>query len=239
MSSAKILAFAGVGLFGIMMLPQAKADDWDQKTVFTFSGPVEIPGRVLEPGTYVFKLADSQSDRNIVEVFNKKENHLYGIFLAIPDYHLKPAGKPILTFEERAAGAPEAVRAWFYPGENYGHEFVYPKAKAMALAKANNTPVASMPNELAANTTKPTNNMNEPHVMAMKQAPLKAQKPTQEEVEITEVFAPPPQQQAAAQMPAKLPRTASFFPLIGLLGLVSFGTAGALRVASARWMSSK
>ena len=106
-----IMAYASAGLLALAMLPQAKADEWNQKTIFTFSGPVEIPGRVLPAGTYVFKLADSLADRNVVEVFNKHENHLYGIFLAIPDYHLQPAGKPIITFEERAAGAPEAVKA--------------------------------------------------------------------------------------------------------------------------------
>src|SRR5215472_6817694 len=115
----------------------AKADQWDQKTTFTFNEPVEIPGQVLSPGTYVFKLADSSSDRDIVEVFDKGEDHLFGIFLAVPDYRLKPAGKPIIMFEERAADAPEAIKAWFYPAENHGHAFVYPKMKAIELAKAN------------------------------------------------------------------------------------------------------
>ena len=75
----------------------AKADEWDQKTIFTFSAPVEIPGQVLGAGTYVFKLADSSGDRNIVQVFNKDEDHLYGTFLAVPDERLTPAGKPIIT----------------------------------------------------------------------------------------------------------------------------------------------
>lgn len=224
-----------VGLLSAIV-PQAKASEWNQETMFTFSGPVEIPGRVLTPGTYVFKLADSLADRNIVEVFNKDQNHLYGIFLAIPDYHLKPAGRAIINFEERAAGAPEAVKAWFYPGENYGHEFVYPKAKAIELAKANNQPVASMPNELAANTTKPTNSMNEPHVMAMKQAPLTAQKPTGQETEAAQAFMRPPtaETQAMNKMPEKLPTTASTLPLVGLIGLFSLGAAGLLQRVSAR-----
>jgi hypothetical protein len=161
-------------------------------------------------------------------VFNKNENHLYGTFLTIPNYRLQPAGKPIITFEERAAGAPEAVRAWFYPGENYGHEFVYPKAKAVQLAKANNQPVASMPTELAANTTMPAKTMQESHVVAMKQAPLKAQKPTEQEVEVAEVFAlsPPP-------VVDSLPQTASSLPLVGLIGLLAFGIARLLRRAGA------
>jgi hypothetical protein len=208
------------------MMQMAMADQWDQRTVFTFSGPVEVPGQVLLPGTYVFKLADSASDRNIVQVFNKDETHLFGTFLAIPDYHVKPADKPIITFEERAAGSPEAVRTWFYPGENYGHDFVYPKPKATELAKANNTPVASMPAALATNTTMPAQTMQEPHVVALKAAPLKAQKPTEDEVEVAEVFAIAiPDPQPAPELPA----TASNLPLIGLAGLVALVAACGLR----------
>jgi hypothetical protein len=236
MRNSTTLVIACVGLLG-SMLPQVKADEWDQRTIFTFSGPVEIPGQVLSAGTYVFKLADSQSDRNIVQVFNQDQNHLYGTFLTIPDYRLKPAGKPIITFDERPAGSPEAVRAWFYPGENYGHEFVYPKAKAVQLAKANNTPVPSMPNELAANTTKPATTMQEPHVVELKQAPLKAQLPTEEEVEVAQVFvaqtAPP------ASLPEKLPTTASPLPLVGLLGLFSLASGGLLWLVNARCKERK
>jgi hypothetical protein len=216
------------------MIPQARAGESDQMTVFTFSGPVEIPGQVLPAGTYVFKLLNSSADRNIVQVFNKDENRLFGTFLAIPDYRVKPADKPIITFEERAAGSPEAIRAWFYPGDNYGHDFVYPKPKAVALAKANHAPVPSMPANLAANTTMPAVTVKEPQVMAMQQTPLKAQKPTEEEVEIAEVFAIPVAADASAPAPAQLPTTASDLPLIGIIGLLSLGTAVGLRWASAQ-----
>ena len=223
MKSVTFTVFVCIGVLGAMS-QQAKASEWDQRTIFTFSGPVEIPGQVLDPGTYVFKLMDSPSDRNIVQVFNKDENHLYGTFLAVSDYRLKPAGKSIITFEERAADAPEAVRAWFYPGENYGHQFVYPKAKAVQLAQTNNRPVAFMPNELEANTTKP-----EPEVAPLKQAPVKAQQPTGEEVEIAQVFAAP----LAAPLPPELPHTASELPMLALFGLSSLGAAGFLRRANA------
>jgi hypothetical protein len=225
----RVMLFVGLGLLG-GMVQRAAADDFDQKTVFTFSGPVEIPGQVLSAGTYVFKLADSSSDRNIVQVFNKDETHLYGTFLAIPDYWIKPAGKTIITFEERPAGSPEAVKAWFYPGENYGRDFVYPKPKATALAKANNSPVPSMPAEFAANTIEPAATVKAPHIVAMSQAPLKAQKPTEEEVEIAEVFAV----SAEAPLPPTLPTTASPLPLIGLVGLLSIGAGVGLRFAAAK-----
>jgi hypothetical protein len=221
LTRAKVIVLAGLGLLG-GVVQHATADEWDQKTVFAFADPVEVPGRVLLPGTYVFKLMDSQSDRNIVQVFNKDETHLYGTFLAIPDYRLKPATKPIITFEERAGGSPEAVKAWFYPGENYGHDFVYPKAKAVELAKANQQPVASMPTELADNTIKPAASVQEPDVVALQQAPLKAQQPTEEEVDIAEVFSAP-----------QLPKTASSLPLVGLIGLLALGGAGLVRLTSA------
>ncbi len=96
MNKVRIIAFVCIGVLGAM-LPQAKADESNQKTIFTFSGPVEIPGQVLAPGTYVFKLMESMSDRNFVQVFNKDETHLYGTILAIPDYRLKAMGKNVIS----------------------------------------------------------------------------------------------------------------------------------------------
>ena len=143
----------GLVLLSITSSPRAKADAWDKKTELTFSAPVEIPGVVLGPGTYVFKLLDSSSDRNIVQIFNKDENKLYATILAIPDYHLTPAPKTIVSFEERATGAPEAIKEWFYPGDEYGQEFVYPHSRATQLAKAANQSVASIPNAAATSET--------------------------------------------------------------------------------------
>jgi hypothetical protein len=225
-----------VGLGAMALLPGAKADQWDQKTVFTFSGPVEIPGQVLPAGTYVFKLHSSASNRHIVQVFNKDENHVYGTFLAIPDYRLRPASEPIINFHERAAGSPVAVKAWFYPGRNYGHEFVYPKTKALALAAANSTPVPSMPIEFTPDTTKADAAVDGPEVADMERAPIKAEEPTGKEVEVGEAFLVALDTPAApaSDVADSLPETASSMPLIGLIGLLSLGSAVALRLAAAR-----
>lgn len=59
----------GLALAGALFAPPAKADVWDQKTIVTFSSPVEIlgvhlkGGSILPTGTYFFKILDSQSDR--------------------------------------------------------------------------------------------------------------------------------------------------------------------------------
>ena len=242
MSKLQIRMVLLAGLGALALLPGARADQYNQKTVFTFGSPVEVPGQVLPAGTYVFKLLDSASNRNIVQIFNEEENRVLGTFLAIPDYRLQPADKTIITFHERPAGSPEAVRGWFYPGRNHGHEFVYPKSEALALAKANDTPVPAMPEELSVNTTKPAVTMKEPQVVALQEAPLVAEEPSGEEVEIAAAFADSP---AAAQLPARLPstgaqlpetlpNTATPLPLVGLIGLLSVGTAAALRLSAAK-----
>ena len=106
------------------------------KPVSKFNEPLEIPGRVPSTGTYVFKLLDDAGNRHIVQIFNADESHIYATILTLPVYRLSPAGKTVITFEERMAGSPEAIQAWFYPGDNYGEEFVYPKARAIEIAKA-------------------------------------------------------------------------------------------------------
>ena len=224
----------------ILFAPAAKADEWDKLTKVTFSAPVEIPGQVLPAGTYVFKLLDSPSDRNIVQIYNERQNKLYATILAVPDYRLKPTGKTVISFEERPAGQPEAIRAWFYPGDDYGEQFVYPKQRAAELAKANNQPVPSMPSNLVANTQMPTTAPTEPHVVAMKQAAVKAQQPAGDEVEVADVFVTPPILIAQAtppvnpQTPATLPTTASPLASIALGGFV-IGCLGLLaRFAASR-----
>src|SRR5271156_4810758 len=150
-----------LALSGTMFVPSATADESDRKTVVSFSAPVEIPGvhlagwGVLPAGTYVFKIFDSQSDRHIVQIFSQDETTVYAPILAIPNYRLRATDKPVMTFRERPLGQPEALRAWFYPGRNWGEEFVYPKAKAMELAKTTNSVVLYTTAAIAEEVTVP------------------------------------------------------------------------------------
>jgi len=135
------------------LAPGVRADEWNKKTILTFSGPVQIPGTTLAPGTYVFKLADLASNRHVVQVFDKDEKKIYGTILAIPDQKLDPSDKPVVMFAERPAGVPQAVKAWFYPGETIGNEFVYPKDQAMKIARDTHQSVLSMDDTTTATTT--------------------------------------------------------------------------------------
>lgn len=226
--------FKVVGLFFCLALlalafsTSVKADDWNQKTKVTFNRPVEVPGvgaQVLPAGTYVFVVLDSLSDRHIVRIFNEDQTHVYTTILAIPNYRMHSTDETVMTFRERAAGEPQAIRAWFYPGRQWGHEFVYPKFRAIELAKLVNEPVFATPIELTPETP----------VETLKTAPVVAVKPTGEVVPVAEVVQAPPAQTAAAAEPVEeLPQTASPLPLLGLIGLLSLGTGIVLRIMSKR-----
>jgi hypothetical protein len=240
-----------IALFGALMAPNASADAWDRKSVITFSAPIEIPGvhlagwGVLPAGTYVFKVVDSLSDRHIIQIFSKDELTLYATILAIPNYRLQATDKTVMTFRERAAGEPEALRAWFYPGRNWGEEFVYPKVKAVAIAKAANSPVLFTPVELPVEVSESAHLMAAPVMAQLKEAPIKAIQPTGEEVHIAQVVTPPPAAEMssasspeAASQPSQvektLPSTASEIPLFFLLGLIAIGAGFVLRTAGQR-----
>jgi LPXTG-motif cell wall-anchored protein len=219
-----------VSLMASVLSPRVEADGWNKKTVVTFDQPVEIPGDiVLPPGTYVFKLLDSLSDRHIVQIFNEDQTQIYATIHAIPNYRLQVADETVITFGERAAGEPQAIRAWFYPGDNSGQEFVYPKRRALELAKVTNEQVHTMPSE--PEITTPAKSERDEPVEALKDAPLTAVKPREEEVEIAQITPQRAEQTPDAdttQRPEQLPQTASSLPLLGLIGLLSLGAGFAL-----------
>jgi hypothetical protein len=125
------------------LAPGARADEYTKQTFMTFSGPVQLPGIVLPAGTYQFRLADPDSGRRVLQVWDKDGNKLLTTLLTIPDQRMTPASEPVVMFSERPSGEPQAVRAWFYPNESYGQEFVYPKEQAMKIAKDTHKDVLS------------------------------------------------------------------------------------------------
>jgi len=125
-------------------LTAAQGVDNSRTTIITFSAPVALPGVTLPAGSYMFKLADSQTNRNIVQVFDKDRSKIFATILAIPAQRNKPADETVITFKEAPASAAPAVQYWFYPGETTGQEFAYPKRQAMEIANAAHTSVLSV-----------------------------------------------------------------------------------------------
>jgi hypothetical protein len=122
----------------------AQAPDTNNMTTVTFSAPVSLPGVTLPAGSYLFKLADSQVNRNIVQVFDKDRSKIYATILAIPAERNEPADETVITFNESPANSAPAIRYWFYPGDKRGQEFAYPKKQAIEIANASHTPVLAV-----------------------------------------------------------------------------------------------
>jgi hypothetical protein len=113
-------------------------------TTVTFSAPVSLPGVTLPAGSYLFRLADSQVNRNIVQVFDKDRSKLFATILAIPAERNEPADETVITFNEAPANTAPAIRYWYYPGDKRGQEFAYPKKQAIEIANAAHTSVLSV-----------------------------------------------------------------------------------------------
>src|SRR5580700_5841049 len=141
-SSRTALAICfGTALAASVVTTPALADEWNKKTVLTVSDTVQVTDTVLPPGQYVLKLLDSQSDRHVVQIFNGDETHIIDTVLAVPAQRLQPTGNSEFTFWETPPGSARALRMWYYPGDNYGQEFPYPKhLQEVALVMTTPTP---------------------------------------------------------------------------------------------------
>src|SRR6267378_1641130 len=112
-------------LFCVTLAPGARADQWDKKTIVTFSDSVEVLGQVLPAGTYIFKLADTICDRHIVQIWNADETQILATTITIPSTRLEPPDRSIFKLKERPANSPMALKVWFYPEDSTGQEFIY------------------------------------------------------------------------------------------------------------------
>jgi hypothetical protein len=252
MTSIRLFALTSLAA-AVSLAPMAKADEWNKRTILTVNEAIQLPTVQLQPGTYTFKLLDSQSDRHIVQVFDKDGMHLITTILAIPNYRLKPTGKSEFSFWEVPAGQAPAMRAWFYPGDNFGQEFAYPKNMSAQIASSAKMAVptvaaassdeyksaeVSATTETGATASLDTNTYTKTETAEV--APTPAPEPTPAPVaaapapvataqEVAPTPAPEP-----VQAPAELPHTASSVPLIGLFGLVSMAGFFALRTNRVR-----
>jgi hypothetical protein len=243
--AARAMVF-GIAFVASIPTFRARADEWDKKTILTVRQTIQVRDTVLDPGRYVLRLLDSQSDRHIVQIFDADQRHLISTVIAIANERLEPAGDSQFTFWETPLGTAKAMRAWFYPGDNVGQEFPYPD-HLKELAMANPPAPAPMAATTGAGDQEPG--------AREETAPAPAAEPAAEpeattgetrdrEAAVAEEATPTtPEPPAAAtpeppaatptpaeQPPAELPKTASPYPLIGLCGAVLLGFAGLLRL---------
>jgi LPXTG-motif cell wall-anchored protein len=225
------IALCAFGIFSGVHTYKAKADMWDKRTILTVHEPIQVRDTVLPPGQYVFKLASSDSNRHIVQIFNRDETRIIDTELANPNWRNEVSGKSTFTFYETPAGYNKALRAWFYPGDNFGQEFTYPKhLQQVAMVKTTETTTTAM----AAPAPAPA--MQEEQTTSSSQE-------LQDRTEIAQNTPPPAPAPAETQSdnsmntttnttieePRTLPKTATPYPLIGASGLMLIGLGGLLR----------
>jgi len=250
MSTWKIAC--GAAMLSLLLAPAARADEFTKLTLLTFSGPVDLPGISLPAGTYRFSLADPETGRRVVKVASKDGTKTYGMFLSMSNQRVTPTRQPVILFKEAAAGAPPAVKVWFYPGESYGYEFAYPHDQAMRIARATHEPVLSY-----AETSTPSST-DESRIASMRgaevaridenghpvssdeklkesstaRAPAAAASPSQNQAPVattgSSTAAPAPATRLARK---ELPRTGSNLPLMALLASLSLAGGFGLRLA--------
>ena len=151
MKAKKVLFTIALILASIAILPSARADEQDQATKMTFNQPVQIPGRILPAGTYWFVLAKTEttSYQHVVRVFSLDRSTLYATLLTIETQPATPAAKTVVTLADRGPDSPKAIVSWLYrgswyfPGFEYGHQFVYSSPDKQDLAGAKQETVTS------------------------------------------------------------------------------------------------
>jgi hypothetical protein len=234
-----------LGLASLVLAPSASADQWNKKTIITVNESIQVPGKVLQPGKYVMKLLDSPSNRHIVQIFNEREDQLQTTVLAIPNYRLQPTGDTEFQWWETPAGQPRALRAWFYPGDNFGQEFAYPKSEAVRIAATATTNVpttyAETEAELATARVGTIDRAGtEMELDRQTYSRADGVQPT-EIAQATPTPAPEPTPQPVTEAPRTpvatedtLPRTASPMPMVGLAGLLALSASVAVRKLGSR-----
>lgn len=204
------------------------------RTVMTFSQPVEVPGKVLPAGTYTFELHESQMNRHVIQIYDQAGTKLITTVLAVPNYREKQTSETVLKFAEVAAGQPQAIRVWFYPGRLVGDELVYSKTRAHELAVSSNSSVSAVDDV----TYTKIDTMDKADVVSV--APDKTELPVQTPPEPmpAPMPAPTPQVTTPVVTPAparqELPHTASMLPLVALLGFMTLASGLVLRRATTR-----
>jgi len=123
----------------------ARADEWNQETILTINQPMVVPGATLAPGTYIFKLADENGSRSVVNIFRDSDRELVATVNTVRMHRTDRTGDLTLKVALSEGGAAPTMKGWFYPGTMDGHEFLYPKEQRRAMANAETVDIPVTP----------------------------------------------------------------------------------------------
>ncbi len=206
----------------------ARAQYEQTKSTLAIADRVEVPGAVLEPGTYLVRVADVQSNRNVVLFESPDGSKTYATAIATPHRGAKALTQSEFTFYTTAPGEPRVLRSWFAPNDPNGQDFYYPAERAAELRSRTHeeVPVATADMMPASGSSSRASAQTETSkgVVAPPPPPPPAPAPA-ETMASNETSA----SNATGTDADTLPKTASPYPLIAVLGLASLGLAAILR----------
>jgi hypothetical protein len=144
---SKLVVFLTLAVLTLSIGGRAEAQPADYRTYFTFSGPVTLPGTTLPAGKYIFRLADPDSSRKVINVLSGDGRRSLAMLHTIPNQAMKPPKDPEIRFMETSAKVPPPVKTWWYAGKAIGYEFIYPRQQALQLAKSASEPILTTTKE--------------------------------------------------------------------------------------------
>lgn len=131
MKAARVLLFVAVTVLAISFSgADAQTISWSHKAVAKFERPVEIPGRMLPPGTYILKLVVPES--HVGQILSADETEVFGMFFTMTTDRRGPAPlRTDLMLEPRQKGALKWDRliGWFSADEPVGDLVSYDRYK--------------------------------------------------------------------------------------------------------------
>jgi hypothetical protein len=144
---SKLVTFLTLAVLTLSIGGRAEAQPADYRTYFTFSAPVTLPGTTLPAGKYIFRLADPNGSRKVINVLSGDGKRSLAMLHTIPNQASRPPKDAEIRFMETSAQVPPPVKTWWYAGKSIGYEFIYPRKQALQLAKSTSEPILTTAQE--------------------------------------------------------------------------------------------
>ncbi len=131
----KMFAFVSTIVLVLVAIAPAMADEWNQEIIFSVNNPIDMPGRVLEPGKYIIQFAD---DAHRFVDLSTAAGEQIGFYQVIPISREVRKDQAQFVFARPKNSLPE-LKAFFYPDLKTGYEFAYPTAHVTRMAQVHST----------------------------------------------------------------------------------------------------
>lgn len=118
--------------FGLLATPSAFADP--ELIVFKTNAPLEVPGMVIEPGTYSVMNMTPNDNSGVLAIENAR-GQTVGQFMAEPITRENAVGHTVLDLQKEAH-SPDRIDYFIPSGSEQGYKLLYPTAALNPIGSA-------------------------------------------------------------------------------------------------------